>query len=322
MDVSIIIVNFRTPQLVIECIESVYEKTEGISFEIIVVENGSGDNSSEIIRKQLGTRVKLIVSSENLGFGRANNLGAKYAQGEYLFLLNSDTILVNNAIKILFEFAKATSKVGVVGGNLLTSNMKASPSYCLEFDNINKVKKNAKWLVILFNRIKISIKGKIGRNVANTLGQVYNFGNEAIKVAYIFGADMMLPRKIFSDMGGFDSDFFMYGEEQDLSWRIKEAGYQIWNVPEAKIIHMDGASMKKEASFNTKQYKMRMNGKMVYFYKRHGKNGSKRFYEYKMLEFNRTMLVAKVLKRRQLYELTEKQKICLEETYRAFLNKI
>lgn len=322
MDVSIIIVNYRTPQLVIDCVGSIYERTEGVSFEVIVVDNGSGDESAEIIKKQLETKVSVVVSEENLGFGRANNLGAKYAQGEYLFLLNSDTILVNNAIKILLEFAKSSSKIGVVGGNLLSLDMKASPSYCLKFDNIKDVEENAKWSFVLCNRIRMSIKQRLIKNTDNTLGEVYNFGNEAIKVAYIFGADMMLPRKIFSDMGGFDPDFFMYGEEQDLSWRITEAGYQIWNVPEAQIIHLDGASMKREATFNTKQYKMRMNGKMTYFYKRHGQNGYKKFFEYKMREFHRTLLVAKVLRRKQLYELTEKQKTCLEETYIEFLEKI
>ena len=104
--------------MVIECVESVLKKTEGITYEIIIVDNGSGDNSETILKRQLGDSITLVEAEENLGFGKANNLGAEYAKGEYIFLLNPDTLLVNNAIKILYDYIKINRKIAVVVGNL------------------------------------------------------------------------------------------------------------------------------------------------------------------------------------------------------------
>ena len=117
MDVSVIIVNYNTFRMTADCIESVRQKTSGISYEIILVDNGSTDGSKDFFEQFEG--IKYIYSDENLGFGRANNLGAKQASGDYLFLLNSDTLLINNAIKILYDYINTHQSVGVVGGNLV-----------------------------------------------------------------------------------------------------------------------------------------------------------------------------------------------------------
>lgn len=116
MDVSIIIVNYKTPELVVECIRSIREKTTGISYEIIIVDNDSKDNSLEIFSTELEEDIKVVVANENLGFGKANNLGAQHATGKYLFLLNSDTLLINNAIQILYQYIEKNNHIGVVGG--------------------------------------------------------------------------------------------------------------------------------------------------------------------------------------------------------------
>ncbi|MDR2202246.1 MAG: glycosyltransferase, partial [Clostridiales bacterium] len=100
IDVSVIFVNYNTKDMTINAINSVFEKTEGVSFEVIVVDNKSSDGSLDEFRKVFGSKIKTIDAGDNLGFGRANNLGAAAACGEYLFLLNTDTLLVNNAIKI------------------------------------------------------------------------------------------------------------------------------------------------------------------------------------------------------------------------------
>lgn len=318
MDVSIIIINYKTPNLVIECVESIYKKTYGITFEIIVVDNSSNDGSVEIMKKALLNKAEIIESSENLGYGRANNLGVRYAHGEYLFLLNSDTILVNNAVKILLDFIRSSFKYGVVGGNLLSVDGDASPSYCMQFDKLDYVKRKAKWVEILVGIILKKLRRRLGENC---LKNSFNDSKMPIQVAYIFGADMMLSRKLYNNMNGFDADFFMYSEEQDLSWRITNAGYQIWNVPDAQIVHLEGASMKKSGEFNKIQYKMRMNGKIIYFYKRYGKDGSEQFYRYKKKELERTNFIAKLLKRTLLYDLTKQQIECLNEAYIEYQNK-
>ena len=101
MDISVIIVNYHSAKMVMDCINSIYSQTRGASFEIIVVDNASGDGSVELLRETFGERITVIASPENLGFGRANNLGAAQAKGKYLFLLNPDTLLVNDALGIL-----------------------------------------------------------------------------------------------------------------------------------------------------------------------------------------------------------------------------
>ena len=117
MDVSIIIVNYNTQELTLQCLRSVYEKTAGISFEVIVVDNASSDDSVKQVRIEF-PQVILIESPENLGFGRANNLGFENSTGDYIFLLNSDTLLINNAIEILWRFLNQNFDIAIVGGQL------------------------------------------------------------------------------------------------------------------------------------------------------------------------------------------------------------
>lgn len=316
MDVSVIIINYKTPQLVIECVRSIFEKTLSIAFEIIVVDNNSADGSDEKIRRELGGKIKLIESKTNLGFGKANNLGAQYAKGEYLFLLNSDTLLINNAIKILYDFIKSNSQIGIAGGNLYTLEKTASPSYSLEFENLEDVKLQSQWKNIILDRIK---KSKLGQNHIKQTGdesKFFNYSDRPMRVAYIFGADMMISKKVFVEFNGFDPDFFMYAEEAELAWRITNGGYQIWNTPHAKILHLDGGSTKKEISEN--QYRMRQTGRLTYFYKRYGHAGCKEFYFYKKLALSRTVKIAKFLRRKALMEGVEKQLKLLDEVYIEF----
>ena len=123
MDVSIIIVNYNTKHLLEDCLSSLYALTQSIDFEVIVVDNASSDDSETYITRKF-PQVKWINSGENIGFGRANNLGAKYADGKYLFLLNSDTLLLNNAIKAFYDYAETHSEeqIGALGCWLVDSN--------------------------------------------------------------------------------------------------------------------------------------------------------------------------------------------------------
>ena len=129
IDVSIIIVNYNTCELTKQCIDSVFKKTSGISFEVIVVDNDSKDDSIKVLSQD--SRVNFIESGANLGFGRANNLGIKHSRGKYVFFLNSDTILLNNAVKMLFDFMDAHKElnVGALGTILLDGNHNRTHSY-------------------------------------------------------------------------------------------------------------------------------------------------------------------------------------------------
>ncbi|GHV43707.1 glycosyl transferase [Bacteroidia bacterium] len=229
MDISIIIVNYNTKELIRNCICSVFEKTQGVDFEVIVVDNASQDGSQEMLKKEF-PNIKLIENNENLGFGRANNLGARYAKGKYLFLLNSDTILLSNAVKILFDFMESSPKCGICGGNLYDESGKPTMSYSM-------------FLPSFTDELNIFFLEMIGKMMygKNTL---HNHSDKKRIVGFISGADFMIRAEIFGRMNGFDEDFFMYYEETELTFRVRKAGWLSYSIPQAKITHLESKSTK------------------------------------------------------------------------------
>ena len=298
--------------MIVDCVKSIYEKTSDIEYEIIVVDNGSTEDSISILRNELGEKIHLVLAGQNLGFGKANNLGAQHAKGKYLFLLNPDTILVNNAIKVLYDYLEQNPKIGIAGGNLYMPEMKASPSYCLQFDTVEEEKKNASWIYLIKKKFqdKLALQGKV-----RPFEAVFNYSNDIKKVAYIFGADIMISKYLFDDIKGFDPDFFMYAEEEELSWRVTQRGYEIVNVPQAKIIHLEGATSKKRNDFSEKQFKMRMHGTLTYYKKCFGREGLEKFYKYRMRRYERLILFAKLRGKDTSDMLPQVQLKCLEECY-------
>lgn len=319
MNVSIIIVNYHSEDLVSDCIQSVIEKTKDLEYEIIVVDNDSKNESVQLLRERFGGRICVISSKENLGFGKANNLGVRYSSGEYVFLLNPDTILVNNAIKILMDYLKAHPDVGVVGGNLYSSIMSPAPSYSLQFDHWNQEKKLSSWSTILGGKIKD--KFSIYKHV-KAFEKSFNYSEQPMEVGYIFGADMMLKKSLFDKVHGFDPDFFMYGEEEELSWRICETGKKIVSVPEAQIIHLEGMTAKENDRFSERHFRMRMNGTMTYYHKVYGIEGISKFYEYRSRRYDRLITIAKIRKKNLLTFEPTICRNCLEDEYQKYMNKI
>ena len=323
MDVSIIIVNYKTPDLVIDCIKSVKEKTQGLSYEIIVVDNDSQDGSLEQIEAAFGKSIQIIDSGSNLGFGKANNLGAQYATGKYLFLLNSDTVLINNAIKILFDYIEAHQDVGVVGGNLYTEELTPSVSYDSEFDEIADIKAKASWHRIVCDLVVRQIDRRI-KNAKyrqhRIYGKYFNFSNRPKSVAYIFGADMMIRKQIFDQVQGFDKRFFMYSEEEEMTWRIQQQGYKSVNVPDAKIVHYNGSSSKPSAGvYNPKALKMRNMGRYTYYMIRFGRHGLDEYYEYTMKYYDRIIRLSKLLHREKLEKHAVGEKKLIDDFMTSFL---
>ncbi len=234
MDVSVIIVNYNTKDLIINCIKSIYDKTKDINFEIIVSDNNSEDNSIEEINK-LFPNVITIKNQKNLGFGLANNEGFKIAKGKYMFCLNSDTILVNNAVKILFDFMENTPESGAVGGNLFDKNMNYIHSFGYGDDIKSLLLRKTPLKFFFFSEYK-KIKS-YEKNIDRTKIQEVN---------HITGADLMIRKSIIDKLGGFSDRFFLYFEETELEMRIKRAGYKIYFVPDSKIIHLEGKSIVKK----------------------------------------------------------------------------
>lgn len=258
MDVSIVIVNYNTLLLVKNCIDSIIAKTACVNYEIIVVDNASTDNSKEYFSND--TRIKYIYNEKNLGFGLANNVGIKIAKGRNIFFLNPDTLLLNNAIKILSDFLDKHPKVGCCGGNLYNADLEPIHSYSMMLPSYL-------WELNLLFASKIE-KILWGKNAQ------FNHTLKNRKVGYICGADMMLRRSVLDQVGCFSDSFFLYYEDTELSYRIKQAGYEIISVPKAEIQHLVGKSMGGK-EFNPLRVKFVESG-LSSFYSLHTK-GMKRF---------------------------------------------
>lgn len=228
IDVSIIIVNYNTFKITKECIESIFQKTKDIYFEIILVDNASIDESKSCFEKD--DRIIYIYNNENLGFGSANNKGIEIAKGRNILFLNSDTLLINNAIKILSDFLDNNRNVGGCGGNMYDKNLKPSHSFGRFFPSIL-------WEINLLSHNFLS-KLLFGRNTE------HNFSNYNMEISHIIGADLMVKRSVIEQVGGFNPVFFMYREETELCYRICKLGYKLYSVPTAKIIHLEGQSVK------------------------------------------------------------------------------
>lgn len=231
-DVAIILVNYKTKELTRNCIKSIIDKTQDISYEIFVVDNNSQDGTSEMIKEEFSS-VKLIENSHNIGFGAANNLAVRAANSKYIFFLNTDTLLVNNAIKILYDFLESNQHVGVCGANLYDEHMKHVHSYGVFLSLKRQIAKT--FMLRWFYPKEISLMFDRGDNVKQELKSV----------DYVTGADMMIRKSVLDESGIFDERFFLYFEESELQFRIRKLGYEIFINPEAQIIHLHNKSPKE-----------------------------------------------------------------------------
>lgn len=248
VQVSVIIVNYNTEVLLKDCIRSIVAKTKSVDYEIIVVDNASRKNSLSAISK-LFPYVRIEYMDQNLGFGMANNKGADLAKGKYLFFLNPDTILINNAIRIFYDYMEYNKDVAVCGGNLY--NLKNEPIISYHIIDLYI----REWMII-FNKSRI-----IG----------FNNTNKPLEVRSIMGADLFIPKNIFYEVGKFDPIFFMYFEEVYLCDNIYQSNYKIRSVPQAKIMHIEGASAEnKNNELKEWSYQEHWYSKWIYFYKTRG----------------------------------------------------
>lgn len=237
MDVSIIIVNYNTLHLLTECIDSIRSHTYGIEYEIIVVDNASSDGSVDFLKRHY-PEVMTIEAGDNLGFGRANNIGITKSCGRYLFLLNSDTLLINNAVKIFYERAEKLAsegrQIGAIGSILLGKDRNTCHSYGQFITPKSELKevmsKYLRFLKSASNTHPLKINGEIN-------------------VDYVTGADMFIPRNVINATKGFDPDYFMYCEEVDWQKRMSEYGYERLIVEGPGIIHLEGGSDSKGHTF-------------------------------------------------------------------------
>ena len=249
--VSIVLVNYKTKELTINAIKSVIEKTKDIEYEIFVVDNDSQDGSVESIEEKF-PHINIIKNPIIAGFGIANNIAIKEAKGKYIFCLNTDTLLINNAIKIMYDYMEKNQNVAFCGGYLVDANMTPCPCGG-NFPSLNEIF----WKFGLLNFFP-----KYYKNYTLTINSdEEEFTN---KIEYISGADLFCRKEILDKIGLFDENIFMYFEETDLCYRAKKAGYEIRFIPQAKIQHLEGKSCN-----NMLLKKQRCKKSEFYFFKKH-----------------------------------------------------
>ncbi|MBN1263307.1 MAG: glycosyltransferase family 2 protein [Candidatus Pacebacteria bacterium] len=253
IDLSIIIISFNTRQLLKSCLISLFQITDKLFFEVIVVDNNSQDGSVELVKKEF-PQVKLIANKDNLGFGRANNQGLKEARGKMILFLNSDTIVHSRALEELTHFLKFNPKVGVVGPKLLNRDGTDQAS-AGSFPYLGIC------AIMLFaehfwpNRL---VRGS---------------GAQIRLVDWVMGAAMVFRKEVLDQVGGFDENIFMYLEEVELCYRVKKAGWQIAFFPEAVITHFgQGSSQSGRKGPILGIYKG-----LAYFYRKHRPGWEGRF---------------------------------------------
>ena len=236
MEVSIIIVNYNTQQLTCACIDSIIAKITGIDYEIILVDNASTDGSQEHFCRD--ERIKFIEAGRNLGFGKANNLGVNQANGDYLFFLNSDTLLLNNAIYEMCILCDGNNQ------------------RCHSYAKLNTWKDIVK-SYFLAPYSKTKAKEIMAMDAEDE-------SKDAFEVGYVTGADLFVSRKVIDECGCFDPDFFMYSEESEMQWRFKKHGYKNMIIKSPKIMHLEGMSQAKKKSPTMKKIIMTQSSLYLY----------------------------------------------------------
>ncbi len=253
MELSVVIVNYRVKYLLEQTLRSVEQAMQGMQGEIIVVDNLSGDDSIAFSRER-HAQVIYIENQENVGFARANNQAIMQARGEYTLILNPDTIITPRCLQEGIEWMKAHPKCGAIGARMMDGNgvflpesKRAFPTPWVSFCKIFGLSK-------LFPRSPLFAKYHLR----------YLSDLEPQCIDILSGAYMLCRTSVLQQLGGFDEDFFMYGEDIDLSYRIVKAGYENWFLP-TPMVHYKGESTHKDSM----RYVRIFYDAMLIFYRKH-----------------------------------------------------
>lgn len=244
MTLSIIIVNYNVQHYLQLCLDSVFAAIQHIDAEVIVVDNASADDSVTMV-KTLFSKVKLIANDQNVGFSKANNIGVAAATGEYVCILNPDTVVGETVFEEVYAFAKAQPKHGISSVQFIDGTGHFLP----------ESKRN-------LPTPKVSLQKLLGNGSGYYANHLQKDENGEVTV--LAGAFMFIKRSVYEEAGGFDERYFMYGEDIDLSYTIKQAGYTNHYIGKTSIIHFKGESTVKDET-----YRKRFYGAMQLFYKKH-----------------------------------------------------
>lgn len=235
-DVSVIVISYNTLELTLDCLRSVYDQAQDLSFEVIVVDNASTDGSTAAVEMEFAD-VMLIGLDENIGFAAANNLAAERSSGRYLLLLNPDTVVLDRAIWRLVRFAEDHTEAGIFGGRTLFEDGTLNPTSCWRRPTPWSVFCHAIGLSLLLRHNRIFDAESLGCWPRDTVRHV----------DIVTGCFLLISKKLWDVLGGFAPCFFMYGEEADLCLRARSAGARPMICPSAQIIHYGGRSEQARA---------------------------------------------------------------------------
>jgi GT2 family glycosyltransferase len=253
IDVSIIIVNWNTRDILRDCLRSVYEQTKDVSFEVIVVDNASTDGSGAMVKRQFPS-VVLMENNENMGFAEANNQAIKVAGGRYVLLLNSDTLVLDNAIAKTVKFADEHPDAAVAGCMVLNSDETIQQTCFMYPSNFNMFLA-ATYLYKIFPKSVI-----FGRE-----GMTWWDYNDVREVDVVAGCFMLVRREAIQQVGMLDNRYFVYCEETDWCYRFSKKGWKILFTPNARIIHYGGQTANQKA----RTCRLQLEGSKLIFMKLH-----------------------------------------------------
>lgn len=243
IDLSIIIVNYNVKEFILNLLDSIRKATKNISVEIIVVDNASDDGSIETIKEKFPD-VLLIENKINVGFGRANNQALEIAKGNNFLLLNPDTIVREDTFSTMLNFFSNNPQAGIAGckvlnpdGTIQLACRRGFPGPWTSFTKVTGLSR-------LFPKSKLFAKYNL----------TYLDENQTYEVDAVSGAFLMMRKEVYEKIGGFDKQFFMYGEDLDLCFRTQQAGFKVFYVHETEIIHYKGESTKRSSIDETKVF--------------------------------------------------------------------
>ncbi len=253
-DVSIIIVNYNVKEFLANCIESIRRSSGDLSTQIIVVDNQSTDGSKEFLQTHFGD-LTYIWNEKNVGFGAANNQGIHIADGEFILLLNPDTILQENTLQVMLDFMRENPEVGVSGCKIVNPDGTFAPESRRSVPTLSNSMYKTLGLSSLFPKSRLFSTYYLGW-MSPDLGS---------EVPVLSGSFMFFRGSVLRELSGFDERFFMYGEDIDLCVRVAKEGWKIIYLPSTSIVHYKGESSKKDDI----RYIKNFNEAMILFFKKY-----------------------------------------------------
>lgn len=254
MDVSIIIVSWRVRNFLKRCLETIYHETQGVSFEVFVVDNNSPDGTVEMVRTDF-PRVQLIANNSNVGFSRANNQAIKKAHGRFVLLLNPDTEIKDNAIGEMVTFMSSSAEVGISGCQMLNADESIQPS----------VRHFPTFCAMAMLMLKLHHVFPRARAMRHYLASDFDYTRQQ-PVDQVMGAFLMIRSEVIKRIGLLDEHFYIWFEEVDFCERAKEAGFVVMYVPQAQVMHHFGQSFKQLVSIRKQRI---FNQSLEYYFKKH-----------------------------------------------------